>query len=267
MQVEQVINPDIFLDSNLQSYSKAFQIRKPVRHVVIDNFLSADVAAKVMDNFPPMESMKKHYHGINERKAETSDFINMHPAIQQLPLYLSSQKFIDWLESMTGIRALQSIHDRLGYGLHQGGNNSFLDVHIDYNIHPVHQLHRKLNLILFFNIKWEVKWGGQLELWDSNVQNRIQSIDPIFNRCVIFECSEISYHGYSKISVPNGVTRKSYYQYFFTPIEKGLAYHDTIFKSRPDENTSKRLLTDFKEFSKNTVKKILYYARFKRFLK
>jgi hypothetical protein len=267
MQAEQIINPWVFDPSTLQAYSKNFHSTKPVRHVIIDNFLVPGVAEEIAQHFPALDSMKKHYHGINERKAETSDFVNMHRTIQQLPVHLSSKQFLDWLEALTQISALESIHDRLGYGLHQGGNNSFLDVHIDYNIHPVHQLQRKLNLILFFNHNWQAKWGGQLELWDSHVQNCVQSIDPIFNRCVIFECSEISYHGYSKISVPDSITRKSYYQYFFAPIDSGLAYHDTIFKSRPTEIASKKILTGFKEFSKNTVKKILYYAGLKRFLK
>jgi hypothetical protein len=69
------------------------------------------------------------------------------------------------------------------------------------------------------------------------------------------------------MSVPDAITRKSYYQYFFTPVERGLVYHDTIFKSRPSDKMSKRFATSLKEFTKNSVKKILYYAGLNRYLK
>jgi len=154
----------------------------------------------------------------------------------------------------------------LGYGLHQGAHNSFLDIHIDYNLHPVKKRHRKLNFILFLNKQWEKDWGGNLELWDDKVQNCIQSISPLFNRCVIFECSEISYHGYSRISVPGDITRKSYYQYYFIPAENDISFHDTIFKSRPEESALKKLLTPTKDFLKNSAKKTLLKLGLKRFL-
>ena len=267
MQIEEIVNRKIFGEQKLLEFSNLFQNNKPIRHVVIDGFLSNQYAENFMRHFPSLENMNKHYHGINERKAETSDFGKMHEVIQKLPDYLSSIEFINWLQNLTGIESLVSIHDRLGYGLHQGGNNSFLDIHIDYNIHPVKKLQRKLNFILFFNPYWKKEWGGQLELWDNKVENCIQSIDPIFNRCVIFECSEVSYHGYNLMKVPENTTRKSYYQYFFIPTERGLVYHDTIFKSRPNDGTSKRLLTSMKEFTKNTVKRVLYYTGLERYLK
>ncbi len=63
---------------------------------------------------------------------------------------------------MTEISSLQVIDDRLGYGLHQGANHSFLDILIDYNLHPLKKLYRKLNLIIFLNLKWENTWATTL---------------------------------------------------------------------------------------------------------
>jgi hypothetical protein len=74
---------------------------------------------------------------------------------------------------------------------------------------------------------------------------------------VIFETNEISYHGYGKISVPEGVTRKSFYGYFYTDLREGAAkYHDTIFKARPEEGLAKKIKTDVKETIKNNVKRV-----------
>ena len=83
-------------------------------------------------------------------------------------------------------------------------------------------------------------------------------VDVVFNRCVIFETSDFSYHGYSKISLPEDETRKSFYTYIYTD-EQGLQkdYHDTTFKARPNESASKKVKTATKEALKNSVKKTL----------
>ena len=214
-----------------------------------------------------MDGMQTRYNGINEKKAEHGDFRQLHPSFSHLHEVLSSDTFIAWLQSVTGIQDLETIEDRLGYGLHQGANNSFLDIHIDYNIHPFQKLYRKLNFILFLNPEWKEGWGGHLELWDKDVKNCIQSIAPIFNRCVIFECSNVSYHGYDRITVPEHITRKSLYQYYFVPLSGDLKFHDTIFRPRPQESMLKAGITYIKDFAKNTVKKTFVTLGWKKFLK
>jgi hypothetical protein len=106
-----------------------------------------------------------------------------------------------------------------------------------------------------------------LELWDAGVKNCIQSIPPIFNRCVIFECSDISYHGYNKINVSEGITRKSCYQYYFIPVSDTVSFHDTTFRPRPQESALKKIGTYSIDFAKNFAKKTLLKLGWKKFLK
>jgi len=267
MQTNGLIRPEILDDGYSKELNAAFCGNKPIRHLVIDNFLVKDIAHSIYHHFPSMEEMNTHYKGLNEKKAEHSDFTGLDESFDRLHRYLSSPQVIQWLQAVTGIDSLETINDRLGYGLHQGANHSFLDIHIDYNLHPITKLYRKLNLIIFFNEQWEAGWGGHLELWDSQVKNCIQSIVPIFNRCVIFECSDISYHGYNKINVPDGITRKSCYQYYFIPVTDTISFHDTMFKPRPQESAMKKIRTYSKDFIKNSGKKILLKLGLKRFLK
>ena len=258
---------DFFKAGKAESYSAIYQVNTPIPHIVIDGFLREDFALKLYDHFPSPEQMKVHYHGLNEKKSEHSDFSSLDSAFTELHAFLSSEPFRTWLSSLTTVPDLQTVNDRLGYGLHQGANNSFLDIHIDYNIHPVKKIYRKLNLILFLNKDWESAWGGNLELWDEKVETCVQSISPVFNRCVIFECSEKSYHGYSRITVPEKITRKSFYQYFFIEIPSHTEFHDTIFHPTPDQSLLKKGLTPIKEFLKNSVKKVLYRLRILKPLK
>jgi Rps23 Pro-64 3,4-dihydroxylase Tpa1-like proline 4-hydroxylase len=267
MAANEVFRQGLFDNDHTGHLLSQFSSNKPVRHLVIDNFLHPTLANAIFENFPPMKDMNTHYKGINEKKAEHSDLEKLDPSFQQMHEALCSPEFIRWLEKLTGITSLSTIEDRLGYGLHQGANGSFLDIHIDYNLHPIKKMFRKLNFILFFNKQWDNGWGGHLELWDKDVKNCIQSIAPVFNRCVIFECSDISYHGYSKISVPEGVTRKSCYQYYFIPVTESVSFHDTMFKPRPKEAFSKKMVTHVKEFAKNSAKKVLMKLGWERFLK
>ncbi len=266
MQAEQVFRLQFSDQENNTRLNHLFNSNQPIRHVLIDNFLQDEIAASIFSGFPKMDLMNTHYKGINEKKAEHSDFGKLHASFERLHNALCSPVFINWLTQVTGIGSLETINDRLGYGLHQGANKSFLDIHIDYNLHPIKKTYRKLNLIIFFNPSWQEDWGGQLELWDKDVKNCIQSIVPTFNRCVIFECSNISYHGYSQINVPEGTTRKSLYQYYFTPAPEDVSFHDTTFKPRPQEPLMKKMFTYSKDFAKNSVKKVLVRIGWKKFL-
>jgi Rps23 Pro-64 3,4-dihydroxylase Tpa1-like proline 4-hydroxylase len=265
--VDELINLELFKKDRISIFYTTFCSNQPIRHLLIDDFLKPEFATIISENFPPVEEMNVHYHGLNEKKSEHSEFNTLDLSFSQLHLALTSNSFVSWLSEITGINNLHTINDRLGYGLHQGANNSFLDIHIDYNIHPLEKKFRKLNLILFFNKEWGNAWGGHLELWDEKIKNCVQSIPPIFNRCVIFECSDISYHGYNRISVPNGITRKSYYQYYFMPINNNIVFHDTIFRTRPHESLFKKVLTPSKDFLKNLSKRILFKMGWKKFLK
>ncbi|HXB91710.1 MAG TPA: 2OG-Fe(II) oxygenase [Puia sp.] len=267
MTINSIINKEILTEDTKYRLQNAFNKSLPFRHLIIDDFLDPAFAHSLLQRFPSLENMKTHYTGLNERKAEDNDFVKQDEDFTILHNTLSSPEMIAWLTAITGITPLDTANDRLGYGLHQGGNRSFLDIHIDYNIHPISKLQRKLNFLLFLNPVWEEDWGGFLELWDSKSKKPGQLIAPILNRVVIFECSEISYHGYNRINVPENITRKSYYQYYFTTPGKTVSYHDTIFRPTPENSLAKKIAVPVKEFLKNSVKKTLLSLGLERFLK
>ena len=70
---------------------------------------------------------------------------------------------------------------------------------------------------------------------------------------VLFECSEISYHGYDCISCLENITRRSYYHYFFCAVPKEFSYHDTVFLVKSNDSIRKEILTGSQEFIKNKI--------------
>ena len=261
-----MLNKFLCNEQQLQSWREEFNNAKPFRFLVIDDFLETNFALKLSKAFPLLREMNVNYKGINEQKSEHSNFNDL-PEFAELREILSTPQMAAAIEIITQLKNTELMNDRFGYGLHQGGKNSFLDVHIDYNLHPTEKKQRRLNLILFLNEQWQKGWGGALELWNKDVTECEQSILPVLNRCVLFECNEYSFHGYSKIHCPNDVTRKSYYQYYFTEPQSKIIFHDTVFKSRPQESLGKKVLVSVKETSKNSVKRIFYYLGLSKFLK
>ncbi len=256
--IMELLNKKIFAEGNMARYRQEFDSAKPYRHLVVDGFFTPEAATELYSNFPGVEQLKKHWKGLNEQKSESSDFSSFHPAFLQVKQTLFSTDFYQWVTRVTGIEDVFITDDHMGAGLHQGASGSYLDVHIDFNIHHVKNVHRRLNLLVYLEKNWKEEYGGALEMWDANMKNCEKMVLPMFNRCVIFETSEISYHGYSKITIPEDITRKSFFTYFYTnEREDAVPYHDTIFRARPEEGTVKKLKTSVKENLKNTAKTTL----------
>lgn len=260
----QIIPASFFEASNIKELNNQFEIAKPYKHIKIDNFLSAEFAATIEGNFPGLDKMSRNYQGLNENKSEGAGFENFHPAFTQLKAALNTPEFYKALSGITGIADLYSVEDGLGMGVHQGSNGSFLDIHIDFNIHYDRNIHRRVNLLIFMNKDWKEEFGGLLEMWNKDVSKLEKFYLPSFNRCVIFETNEISYHGYGKIIVPEGIHRKSFYGYYYTDLrDNAKGYHDTVFKARPEEGMMKKVKTDVKETLKNNIKRIFKKAGIK----
>ncbi|MEX1002196.1 MAG: 2OG-Fe(II) oxygenase [Crocinitomicaceae bacterium] len=262
--MESVIDDKLYQEEWLKKSHDAFRNAPGYPHIVIDNFLKEDVANTLYENFPSSQEMRKSYKNLNENKSEGSGFDQYHPLFTRLREELGTDQFKAAFSKLTGIDNLILPNDHRGTGVHQGFDGSYLDVHVDFSIHPTLKLHRRLNLLIFLNKNWKEEYGGHCEFWDADVKNLVGQALPSFNRAVIFECSRISYHGYSKINIPEDESRKSFYTYFYTEVEEGVKYHDTIFKARPNEGTAKKIKTDVKEKSKNFVKRALYKLNLKR---
>ena len=99
-----------------------------------------------------------------------------------------------------------------------------LNIHLDYNINPKLNLQRKLNLIVYLTEDWDTSWGGGLELWSHDEENNLPLnrevvVDNIFNRAILFDTTQNSWHGLPQpITCPEGVYRKSIAVYYMTDI-------------------------------------------------
>lgn len=219
-----------------------FQSARPFRHLVADGFLEPAFAEELLANFPPF----KEKHALNEagevgRKAVVEQIRSLGGAYRKLDALASSTDFLAMVSRLTGIPDLLYDPHYFGGGTHENRDGQELDAHVDFNRHPVEGWHRRLNLIVYLNHEWSAAWGGALELHSNPLSgdDQIVTIEPLFNRCVVFETTGSSWHGFSRITLPPGreqLSRKSIALYFYTrdaPSGDLGETHSTIYVDRP----------------------------------
>ncbi len=253
--LSEVINPDYL--NNASELRQQFDTAKPCRYLALADFLNPDLADRLHANFPSIDTLNVKRKSLNEDKSEDYHFERWDPAFSTLRNVVKSQAFCDWMVAVTGIEDLRTTTDSLGSGVHQGKNGSYVDVHVDVNMNPKAGLWRRINLLIYLNKNWQPEYGGDLELWDKEMTSCEAKVPCSHNMAVIFYTDDNSPHGYSKINVPEGETRKSFYTYFYTPIGDGFKYRDSKFISRPDDKLSKKVATELKESIKIKAKQFL----------
>lgn len=220
--------------NNIEVYSRDWNSKTPFRYLVVDDFLIPQKAEELLQQYPPVD------HGV----WDGTTYINQKNKFQQREFAegsvfkaifneLNNPEFLKDVSSITGIQDLIPDGKLFGGGLHQSINGAFLDVHVDYNIHPETKLHRRLNILVYMNKDWRDEYEGHLQLWDMQEKKMIANIAPLFNRMVMFETNEVSFHGHPKpLKTPQGITRKSIAAYYYTntrPTDEITQEHNTIY--------------------------------------
>jgi Rps23 Pro-64 3,4-dihydroxylase Tpa1-like proline 4-hydroxylase len=140
-----------------------FKTSALVRHVVIDGFFDQQFADELSRGFPLAKEMPKSRDYMFSDKRELSTLDTHSSTSRQLHDLLVSPEFARFISGFGGEYIIDEMY--VGGGFHVGGAGSFLDLHTDFNIHPVNPTwHRRLNILLYLNPEWQPAWGGQLIL-------------------------------------------------------------------------------------------------------
>lgn len=239
----------VLMPYDRDALKREFDEAVPFRHLMIENFLQPEFAAEVAAAFPTFEAARAQgfeFNAVNERrKIQICDASKFPAPVARLNEALASTAFLADLEYITGIRGLEADPELAGAGMHMTGPHGRLDVHVDFNYVDDRDLHRRLNILVYLNPGWKPEWGGAVELWDKKVRRCYRKVPPLLNRCVLFETSEISFHGVEPVVGPPDIVRKSFAAYYYTkeapPGWNGVR-HSTIFRARPDERFRRYVL-------------------------
>lgn len=205
-----------------------FHDAHPFPLVVLDNVLPYDVAKQLQDEISKQQDFTRSNDYIFARnKFESPRIEEFGVAGCALRNLLLSREMASALSRMYG-RPLFIDPDFVGGGLHRGGEASFLDMHVDFNLHPREKRWiRELNILLYLNKDWRPEYGGSLELRNSKT-GVTAAIEPLFNRMVIMLTKDHTYHGYKTIRFPAGSFRTSIAAYAYSMAGE----HDDLTKLR-----------------------------------
>ncbi|WP_416679137.1 2OG-Fe(II) oxygenase [Candidatus Pseudothioglobus sp. Uisw_016] len=223
---------------SLKKYSK----EGPFDHCVIDDFFELEIAKNLEKDFPEYNSdfWFEHNNAIEVKKL-SNNWNVFPPTTYQVFSYLNSSKFISILEKNISISTKLYPDIGLnggGWHIHKPGGR--LNTHLDYSVHPKLNLQRKLNIIVYLNSNWETSWKGSLGLWGNESPIKpgklIKTITPKFNRAVIFDTTQNSWHGLPElVQCPEGECRKSIAIYYLCDLTPSISKRERALFS-PNEN-------------------------------
>lgn len=208
---------DVLLDATWET--------EPFRHAVIDGLWADDFLRHARAEFPAPDDPRWVTYNDPEERGKKAGGSNMWgPVTESFFKAVRHPGFAETLQDVTGIQPLTA--DDIGGGMHETGEGGRLAMHIDFNIHPADPgLERRLNLLVFLNEEWDNNWGGTLLL---GALGQV-SVTPTFNRTVLFETGETSFHGHPAPIVGDHL-RRSLACYYYAPTRpETAAAHSTVW--------------------------------------
>ena len=238
----------------------------PFDYCVIDNFFEQDIANALESEFPDYDSdvWYKYDNPLENKKALNN--WNIFPKVTyQVFNYLNSQEFISFLSNAIGFKHnLYSDIGLNGGGWHIHGRGGKSNIHLDYSIHPKLGLQRKLNIIVYLNHSWKKEWGGSLGLWSSDEngkpKNLEKEIEPIFNRAVVFDTTQNSWHGLpDPIKCPKNIYRKSIAVYYLCDPQNGVDTREkALFAPTDEQKNDDEVLALIKSRAQSSIASMVY---------
>lgn len=208
------------LSSQILSQNGDFH-EAPFKHCVVDNCFNNEFSYQLIKGFPDLKS--NEWESTNDQDIEIkhrtkwqSEFDIPDEILPAIRIF-NSAIFLRAVSKRFKIPKLIPDPYFSGGGLNVTESNGLLDVHVDGNYHDASGLNRRINAILYLNPGWKKGWGGEFGLYNSTGEKLIKKIAPIFNRLVIFDTHDKSFHGLPEpLKFPKGHNRKSIILYYYT---------------------------------------------------
>jgi len=231
-----------FIEENKAELRVSYLTAKPFPHLILRDFCDRDKILRLRKSIPELDKKSRDYMFAGN-KFEKSHYFELGDLFNELYEDLRSEKMNDFLSFLSGKRTFVDPKNH-GGGLHQGKKNSFLDMHLDYNYHPLHDnWWREMNLLLYLNVDWKPEYGGQLKIRDLRTDESAE-LEVDFNTLIIQQCGDYTLHGYDPTNFPEGNFRTSIATYAFTEHVRQLAPPRTTdwFPDKAGDGTIKKWL-------------------------
>ena len=225
------------LPANLEAIKAAYRSAKPFPHVVIDDLFLPESLDPLLSEISVMsqDQWVNVDRDPRERTVRMRSAAEMQAAGDHIVGIVHSAAFLYLLSEITGVPHLLPDPYLQGGGFAVMRRGHYFDVHADRNVAYETGLTRRLAMIIFLNKDWKPEYMGQLQLWSPDGKRCEASIEPVFNRTILFEVAYPNYHGVPEpLACPPDRVRQSFIAYYHTAgLEKSqVKPHTTIFAPR-----------------------------------
>jgi Rps23 Pro-64 3,4-dihydroxylase Tpa1-like proline 4-hydroxylase len=229
-------NNNIFGDwfNDFNNNEKMILDTNPFPYIIIPGFINANYYNQIKSSFPstPDENWWKYENPL-EVKYALDNIELMDPIIRNVFYSLSHESVIDKFKNIFNISDLEYDPYCHGAGLHMHPRYGRLNMHLDYEIHPISNKQRRLNIILYLNDYWNPEWNGDTQLWNNTVSECVVKSYPKGNTAIVFVTTEQSWHGVPEtILCPHDTYRNTLAFYYVSDLKND----KSIDKKGADEN-------------------------------
>jgi hypothetical protein len=193
----------------------AYRNAAPWSHIALDGLFDPEVVAQAMaeELGPALQLVPRR----SNRAVKAYSPSPAGPTARAILDRLLADDVRNLLTALTGISDLVVDPTRWLGGLHVLAPGSFQKVHRDFARHATRDLWHRVNVLVYLNSGWRSQWGGQLELWDPEMAECRELIEPTGGRLVVFESTPEALHGIPRVvRCPTDNARLSLVSYYYT---------------------------------------------------
>ena len=213
---------------------------KVARHFALDDLLPVDIAHAIYAQFPKPRKMHL-LHNPGKIKLKYSHLKQVSPLLQDINAAIQDPKVVSVIEHITKIKDQIPDSTRFAGGVSTLLKGYFLNPHLD-NSHDIDKKHyRTVNVLYYVSPNWQLENGGNYELWDEDIENRIV-VPSLFNRLVVMETNSTSWHAVNPV-VSNS-PRCCIFNYFFSkqsPEGREYFFNKSSFRYRPEQKFLRKI--------------------------
>ena len=186
--------------------------------MILDELVDPDVCDEITDRWP-VDGWKITDHDNCKGKRALNKLPLIPGPARSLILALNKEENLERFSKIIGRTLLPDPFivtrgELWGGGLHETTTGGFLNVHVDFNRHPL-GVYRRANLLIYLNDA-----DGALMLGS-------QVIHPKKGRGVLFETTESSWHGHPEPL--KCASRKSIAIYYYSADGEDIPTHSTVY--------------------------------------
>lgn len=231
------------------------------RYFLIDNLLPNDICSLIYDAFPKDGNGFYSLDSFREKKRTSANLNEYDPILGNITTAFQDPKIVGLISEICGFTEIEPDPMLYAGGLSMMFKDNFLNPHIDNSHDGKRDRYRRLNLLYYVSPNWEIKNGGNFELWDDS-RTKVKTLTANTNRIIVMETNKVSWHSVSKVQVDR--PRCCVSNYYFSKISPDNTNysHVTSFTGRPEEGV-KRVVGVLDNALRNGISKMLKIVRLK----